>query len=399
MRDAVADPVPAVPSPGTRSPVRTRLRRAFPPLPRSRGWPPYLWLVYLAPVLLPVAMGITGLRLGIATVVLVLAFVASYLQSFHATGDRLVGYAAWQAAIGAVLGPWHPFASVFGVYAACTMARHERPRRAWGGMLVVVAGLAAWYWLLDAPTTQLLGIAVVAPVIGAVTLHDERARRADLALADAHARMAALATTAERERIARDLHDVLGHTLSLVVLKAQVAKRLVAREPLAALRELQELEEAARGALGDVRQAIRGYRATLDEEVRAARALLLAAGVEVDARIALDVPDAARDAVLAPVLRELVTNVARHAGASRCRIALRAVPGAVELTVSDDGRGGARADGQGLLGVASRVASVGGRLEIGAADDGPARPARPGTTIVVTLPAARRDVRVAESAA
>ena len=381
------------------SPVITMLRRVFPAPPGSRGWPPYLWLIYLAPVLFPVATGQTGLRLGIVTVALVIAFVASYLQSFHATGDGLVKYAAWQAAIGAVLGPWHPFASVFGVYAACTMARHERPRRAWGGMLVVVAGLTAWYWLLDAPTAQLLGIGMVAPVIGAVTLHDERARRADLALADANARMAALATTAERERIARDLHDVLGHTLSLVVLKAQVARRLVAKEPVAALRELQELEAAARGALADVRQAIRGYRATLDAEVRAARALLAAAGVEVDARVALDAPDAARDAVLAPVLRELVTNVARHAGASRCRIELREVRGAVELTVTDDGRGGARAEGQGLSGVASRVADVGGCLEIRAASDAPPGPHRPGTTVVVTLPAARRDAHAAESAA
>ena len=377
------------------------LHRVFPRPPRSRGWPPYLWLVYLGPVLLPVLTGRTGLVLGFVTVVLVIAFVASYLQSFHARGNRLVAYATWQVAIGAVLGPWQPFASAFGVFAACTMARHERPRWAWGGILVVVGVLSAWFWYFGAPTAQLLGIGVVAPVIAAVTLHEERARRADLALADANARMAALATTAERERIARDLHDVLGHTLSLVVLKAQVAKRLVARDPVTALRELQELEEVARGALTDVRQTIRGYRATLDEEVQAARALLGAAGVELEASVVLDAPDAARDAVLAPVLRELVTNVARHAGASRCVIRIRESDGRVELTVMDDGTGGAHwgGEGHGLRGIASRVEGVGGRLEIVPADEPPARPDRPGTRVVVVLPTETRAALAAETAA
>lgn len=381
------------------SPFADALRRAFPPLPQSRGWPPYLWLIYLVPVLLPVASGRTGFRLGVVTLAAVVAFLASYLQSFHATELRLVAHATWQAVIGAVLAPWHPFASVFGVYAACTMARHERPRWGWGGMLVVVAALSGWFWVLGASMAQMLGVAVLAPVIGAVTLHDERARRADLALADAHARMAALATTAERERIARDLHDVLGHTLSLVVLKAQVVKRLVVRDPVTALRELQDLEEAARGALHDVRQAIRGYRATLDHEVQAARTLLFAAQVEVDAEVELSTPDAARDAVLAPVLRELVTNVARHAGARRCTIRVREAHGRVQLMVIDDGVGGVRADGEGLRGVAARVQGAGGILEIGPALVGGGSLDRPGTRVIVRLPVAHGGGLPAEPAA
>ena len=374
------------------------VRRAFPPPPRSRGWPVYLYLVYLGPVLLPVLAGRTSLVLGGATCVLVVLFLASYLQSIHADGQRLLWHAGVQVGIGAALGPWHPFASVFGVYAACTVARHARARVAWGAMALLVALLTCWFWFLDAPYGQMLGIAVVAPVIGAVTFHDERARRADVALADANARMAVLATTAERERIARDLHDVLGHTLSLVVLKAQVAKRLVARDPMTAHRELQELEDAARGALGEVRQAIRGYRATLDDEVQSARALLAAACVELDVAVELGAPDAARDAVLAPVLRELVTNVARHAAAARCGIRIVEEGDAVRLTVADDGRGGAEISGHGLRGVAARVRDAGGTLRVGTARE-QADIGQPGTCVEVRIPSAGWRALAAESAA
>jgi two-component system sensor histidine kinase DesK len=375
------------------------IRRWFPPPPATRGWPPYLYLVYLGPVFFPVVTGRVGLGLGVAIVALVVVFLASYFKSLHADDRGLLRHTTVQAAIGAALGPWHVFASVFGVYAACTVARHSRARVAWIGMLLVVGVLTGWFWALHASMAQILGVAIVAPVIGAVTLHEERARRADHALAEANARMADLATTAERERIARDLHDVLGHTLSLVVLKAQVAKRLVVREPVTALRELHELEEAARSALAQVRQTIRGYRATLDEEVQAARAILAAAGVDVAVVVALSAPDTARDGVLAPVLRELVTNVARHAGATRCEIRIAEQDGVVHLTVADDGSGGAQVTGNGLRGVADRVRSAGGTIDLEEADASRCTGARPGTRVTVSLPVANRSVHRTETAA
>jgi two-component system, NarL family, sensor histidine kinase DesK len=371
----------------------------FPPPPPPRGWPPYLWLVYLAPVLLPVALGQMGWATGALTVALVILFLSSYLHSFHAEGRGLLTIAVLQGAIGLILGPWHPFASVFGVYAAATAAREERVRVAWRAMAALVVISTLWFWWLSAPVSQLLGAAVVAPLIGAVTLHEERARRADAALAAAHERMASLAASAERERIARDLHDVLGHTLSLVVLKAQVAKRLVRRDVVAAHRELDELEAAARAALTDVRRTIRGYRATLDDEINAARALLAAAGVDVDVRITLPTPDLARDTVLAAVLRELVTNVARHADASRCSIEIHESNGLVRMTVSDDGRGGARVSGSGLTGVAARIRDCGGTLEFLPILEHPHSPARPGTTVVVGIPDTGAGNNTAESAA
>lgn len=376
--------------------ARSLLRQLFPPPPPSHGWPPYVWLVYLVPVLITVVAGRVTPVIGGVTLALLVVFLSSYLHAFHATGGRLLALAALQAGIGVVLAPWHPFAPVFGVYGAATAARHERVRVAWGAMAALVACAALAYWLMGALSMQMIGIGVVAPVIGAVTLHDERARRADAALAAANARMATLATSAERERIARDLHDVLGHTLSLVVLKAQVARRLMASDTAAAQRELDELETAARGALTEVRRTIRGYRATLDDEVSAARALLTAAGVVLDARIELPAPSPTRDAVLAPVLRELVTNVARHAAASQCTVRVQEEDGLVRLSVTDDGRGGARTDGGGLTGVATRVRDAGGTLRI---TSSATSPDTPGTTVEVVLPAPHSATMAAESEA
>jgi two-component system sensor histidine kinase DesK len=327
----------------------------FRPPPPEIGWPPYLWLLYLAPFLArPLAGGAAPLEL-VATAGLLLVFLWSYFRAYWASPRGRLAHVALQASPGLVLLPWNPGAAVFVIYAAGAAGLLEPERHAWRTIAAVTVGGTAWAWLVGARPEPQLAVLVVAPLVGAVTLHQARGRRAAAALRAATARNAELAATAERERIARDLHDALGHTLSLVVLKAQVARRLVtpagtdaeadgapaAREALR--RELRELEEAARGALTEVRRAVRGYRATLDDAVAAARALLDAAGVTLAVEVALGEPDAERDAVLAAVLRELTTNVARHAGARHCRLVVREDAAATTLTVGDDGRGGALA--------------------------------------------------------
>ncbi|WP_051366594.1 sensor histidine kinase [Hamadaea tsunoensis] len=177
-------------------------------------------------------------------------------------------------------------------------------------------------------------------------------------------RLAQSAVEQERLRFARDLHDLLGHTLSLIVVKAEVARRLAERDPAATAREAGEIEQIGRKALAEVREAVTGYRERcFSEELENARGALADAGVEVVVRrVAADLP-ADVDQAFAWVVREATTNVIKHSGARTCRIMLEN-GSAWSLTVRDDGRGRASAsdEGNGLRGLRERLTKLGGAL-------------------------------------
>ena len=253
----------------------------------------------------------------------------------------------------------------------------------WIGMLVVVAAglsLPARYalgvtavivvmsltsaWLISdvLESALLLELAFVAAAIAVrrmtISVEQLRAAREELAR---------LAVTEERVRFARDLHDLLGHSLSMIVLKTELAGRLLPGAPEQAASEVREVEQAAREALRQVRAAVAGYRQPeLRSELAAARELLTAAGIAltVDDRIGTLPP--ALNSLLAWAVREGVTNVIRHSRARSCVISITQADGHVWAEITDDGRGGAAAQtGSGLIGLAERAAALGGRIEGG----------------------------------
>jgi len=188
-----------------------------------------------------------------------------------------------------------------------------------------------------------------------------------------------LAKVAERERIARDLHDVLGHTLSVIALKSELASKLMERDPQQAGNEIREVEQISRQALSEVRDAIRGYRAKgLAAELAQAKTTLETAGltVQCDAASTVQLPPM-QESVLALAVREAVTNVVRHAGARTCRLRLEQENGSCRLEIQDDGRGGSSLEGNGLRGMRERVQMLGGTLD---------RISDDGTTLTITLP-------------
>ena len=191
--------------------------------------------------------------------------------------------------------------------------------------------------------------------------------RVNQQLRDARAELATLAVAAERQRIARDLHDILGHSLTAIALKAALARRLVDRDPAAATAEIADVERLAREALSDVRSTASGMRdVTLAGELAIANSVLRSAGVNPILPSAVDdVPAAGRE-VFGFVVREAVTNVVRHADATRCTVTV--TPRSVEIV--DDGRGSTNPAGNGLSGLAERVRSVGGRLTAGPGPEG-----------------------------
>jgi two-component system sensor histidine kinase DesK len=186
--------------------------------------------------------------------------------------------------------------------------------------------------------------------------------RANRALTEARAEVGRLATEAERNRIARDLHDLLGHSLTTITVKAGLARRLSDTDPERAAVEIGEVEELARRSLGDVRAAVDSYReVSLTGELASGRELLRAAGIDAELPPATDVVRPAHHELFGWVVREGLTNVVRHARASRCSIAL----GADSVEIVDDGAGSTASPGNGLVGLRERVEGAGGQVVVG----------------------------------
>jgi len=222
--------------------------------------------------------------------------------------------------------------------------------------------------------------AAVFPVfIGVSNIFFAERNRINRRLRKANEEIENLAKVAERERIARDLHDVLGHTLSVITLKSELAGKLIDRDPQRAGKEIREVEEISRKALSDVRDAIRGYRSQgLAAELAQAKATLETAGltVQCDAATTVKLP-AMQESVLSLAVREAVTNVVRHARASSCRLRLEQQNETCRLEIHDDGCGFSTMEGNGLRGMRERVEMLGGTLE---------RTNRSGTMLIINLP-------------
>jgi len=191
-----------------------------------------------------------------------------------------------------------------------------------------------------------------------------RLARTVRSLQRANDEIAVLAVSAERERLARDLHDILGHSLTTITVKAGLARRLIESkaDPDRAATEIHEVEGLARSALADVRATVSEYRqVSLSAELVGARTALRAAEIDADLPSAVDNVRPELQSTFGYVLREAVTNVLRHSGATRVRVRL----GRNWLEISDNGRGvEPGASGNGLRGLEERVAQVGGTIEV-----------------------------------
>lgn len=352
----------------------------FPLLPPDRelGWTPYAWLVYSIPfVVLPFWFPVPWYG-RVLTVLAWLAFLALYFHGYWVSGRRLLLVMAGLLALGVVCIPLNPAANCFFIYAAAFAGGVGPPRVAFRYLLAVVAIALLEAWLLQLPPYAWIPAAAISLLVGGPNIHFAEAHRQNEKLRLAHDEVEHLAKVAERERIARDMHDLLGHTLSVVVLKSELAAKLVARDPARAQQEIREVEAVSRQALTEVRRAIQGYRTRgLKAELQSVRPALDAAGIALHVELPPLALPAAAEGVLALALREAVTNIARHSGAHNCWVGLKADHSTVSLEVRDDGRGGQSADGSGLSGMRERARALGGEV---------VREASAGTRLLVSLP-------------
>jgi two-component system, NarL family, sensor histidine kinase DesK len=231
--------------------------------------------------------------------------------------------------------------------------------------LVVPVVIPSWHLSLGASFGDVTPVAI--PVVAIVTFITLQVLRGNQALAEARAELARLAAENERMRIARDLHDLLGHSLTTITVKASLARRLGPADPAQALGHIAEVEELCRRALADVRSAVSGYRdVTLAGELARGRELLRASGIAADLPTATDAVDPAHQELFGWAVREGLTNVVRHARASYCTIRLS--PLAVEIVddgVGDRATGGDAPPGNGLSGLRERVTAAGGSVDVG----------------------------------
>lgn len=355
---------------------RRRLR-LLPDIPEI-GWTPYVWLIYLGIFWSePVVQGASAGE-WIATAAATAVFLVLYFRGYWCGNAGLVACAAGIALIGALFAATNYGANVFFVYAAAFLGNLFPVRRAVMSLAILVAVLAALSWTLRLPPWFWVPAGVFSVIIGGVNIHFREVSRANAKLRLAQEEVERMAKTAERERIARDLHDLLGHTLSLITLKSELAGKLIEQDPERAGREIREVERISREALREVRTAVAGYRsAGVPAELEGARLALEAADVKLEYFAAPVELQPAQETVLALALREAVTNVIRHAAARTCRITLEQTAEEIRLEVCDDGRGGSAPEGIGLASMRERVEALGGRLE---------RRAGTGTSLLITLP-------------
>ncbi|NLW98288.1 MAG: sensor histidine kinase [Actinomycetales bacterium] len=357
---------------------------------RITRYAPYLWLVYLFALLFQPTLDPDATLVNwVATAAMVAVFLPLYRIGLAERDQRrLTILLAAMAALGVVGTPMNSAAGVFIVYAAALAGRIAPVRRA-VLTIGVLAGLAGATFLLSRAPMPWRFLAVVPVimlvlVIGATSIFDSERSRTQAQLRRADEEIERLAAIAERERIARDLHDLLGHTLSVIVLKAELASRLLPADHDRAAQEMREVEQTARTALGEVRTAVAGYRAKgLGAELVSSQRALTAAGVAVDANVNLPALPADHEAALALALREAVTNVLRHADAHRIRVRAHATRADVELEVTDDGRGTSGPPGSGLTGMRERISALGGSVDL---RTGSAGVAGAGTSLLVRLP-------------
>ena len=366
-----------------------------------------IWLVYL---ISPVA-DLFGHHHGVVWIVgglaITVAFCAIYLSVLMYDDEHprlarygLVAIAVLAALACAVYGKeWTPLWIYVSAATGMVLAPAGR-RVAMLGILAVGACYAFFSWLSHFSLGNFLAVLLPVVLIGVAMMGFRWQITLMHELAEARGTVAKLAANTERLRLARDMHDLTGQSLSMITLKSELAAKRLAKLPSSAernavLTELGDIGRVSRQTLHDIREAVSGYRRpTLAIEVITARNALEAAGIELDDDAGLTLrsgtfdPDA--EAVLAWCLREAVTNVIRHSRARHCRIRITGHQEELSLEVTDDGRGFAGQDpasprGSGLRGMSERLSAIGGRLSLGAATHGPVTG---GFRLVATVPAA-----------
>jgi two-component system, NarL family, sensor histidine kinase DesK len=309
------------------------------------------------------------------------AFVVLYFLVVELTGRRQAVAFALFFLVVFLYYPFNRQAYVIFVYPFVVLCLFlSRLRTLFLVLIATMAAVVAETRYLGRPVATAESVLLYCAIFGLSNFAFARQARTNSLLEQANSEIERLSKEAERERIARDLHDLLGHTLTVITVKLDLARRLLSRDADRARNEIVEAEQTARNALAEVREAVSGFRAEgLDAEIGRARQSLVSADVKLTTTLAPVNLSSSQVNVLCLALREAVTNIVRHAHATVCRVTLFERDGTIHFKIEDDGLGGLIREGNGLRGMRERVQFLAGAVKLTSA-------ANEGTGLEITLP-------------
>jgi len=347
---------------------------------------PAFYLVYMVFYFTPWVFQLPSVQDALISILGVGSFIPVYLYAMQGDPYRdgvpahrvLIG-AGYASFLAIALIPVHGMSGNFHIFAITLLAGLRPRNRALIAMALVSAAYLLIAWRLEVSGFEMGLSQFIAVMAGLATLAGhENAQR--VSMRERSLKLEAeLAALQERERIARDLHDVLGHTLTTIAVKSELAARLMDHQSERAREEVIEIRDAARATLKDVRAAVAGMHVTtLEQELDRARSALSAAGISLSVDGDPPALDSAAQSALGLSMREAVTNIIRHSGASQATI--RFVSSTC-LEIIDNGQGGDLNGGTGLDGMRRRIETLGGQMQAEARSTG--------VTLRLSLPASQ----------
>ncbi|MEJ9114218.1 sensor histidine kinase [Bacillus paramobilis] len=354
--------------------------------PKQMGFFPYMWLVYLLFPIYHLAQA-SGWKLVMGSGMLIL-FVITYRQLYF-VNKTFVLWACMQMILTLLFAFYYnDFMIFFGFFTASAIgfAPNKKEFRVLLSLLAVMLGIFIFVNINQISTTSLVNIVpmfilMLLTPFGMRNFNQKKMLRSQLN--EANEQIKDLVKREERQRIARDLHDTLGHTLSLITLKSQLVEKLIVKNPERASAEAKEITQTSRTALKQLRELISDMRMiTVEEELEQIRAILQAAniGLEIKQETSASSLSPIEQNILGMCLREAVTNVVKHSKATCCTVSVLESQGELILTVEDNGIGLAdqNHDGNGIRGMKERIALIDGFVELGTIN--------PGTLLTVKVP-------------
>jgi two-component system sensor histidine kinase DesK len=346
-------------------------------LPRrlKEDFSPYVWLIYLPLFFAPVFIFSTDATDKWLTFIATLAFLAIYFHSYWVSHNKVIIHVVTITLLGTLAAFITPSASSLFIYGASFCSRLKPRKYAFSAILVILTWVALISWYNNFALYFSIPTLVFSFIIGVLNIYHSaiEEKRQELHLSQQEVQH--LAKVAERERIARDLHDLIGHTFSVITLKADLAGRLLDKDIEKARQEITQLEAISRDALSQVREVVSGYRTSdLLSELANAKHVFASLDIDFDyqfenfdstAHKPVDLNDYLNpksNKELAIMLRELVTNIVKHAEATKVQVTIKQRDNKVILLVLDNGRGfeHEQSEGVGLKSIQERVKALSG---------------------------------------
>jgi len=329
------------------------------------GARPEFYLVYLLFYFVPWVFNPPTTQDVIAIVIALFIFLPIYILASKDSAKGGVHYVVVMALIGYALSPFNGSFGVFHIYATVQASLARPERRAWIGMTSLALVFIIFSVLTDQHPSLWVFPVVIGLMVGVSTIYSAEQVERQAVLERSREHDTHMAALAERERIAQDLHDLLGQTLTVVALKSDIANKLIDRDPQRAKQEIIEIREASRIALSEVREAVANMiQTTIAREISRAKTMLQSAGIELEVSADLPELNANAERTIGLAIRESATNIVRHSNATSAKLTLSQAQDGLEVVIEDNGNGVINNEGAGIRGLRKRINALGGVTHI-----------------------------------